>query len=89
MALGAKSGQVVRLVTSQGAWPVGVGLLVGLAGALAATRLLKTLLFDTSAADPLVFGGAAMLLVAVALIAMAIPARRATSVDPVVALRDE
>jgi putative ABC transport system permease protein len=89
MALGARSGQVVKLVTTQGAWPVGLGLVVGLAGALAATRLLKTLLFDTSAADPLVFAGAAMLLVAVALIAMAIPARRATTVDPVVALRDE
>src|SRR5262249_39823138 len=89
MALGARSGQVVRLVTTQGAWPVAVGLMAGLVGALAATRLLKTLLFDTSTADPMVFGGAAALLVAVALIAMAIPARRATTVDPVVALRDE
>jgi len=89
MALGARSGQVIRLVTAQGAWPVAAGMLVGLAGAFAATRLLKTLLYDTSPADPLVFAAAVALLIAVALIAMAIPARRATTVDPVVSLRDE
>jgi predicted permease len=89
MALGARAGQVVRLVTAQGAWPVATGIIAGLGGALGVTRLLQTLLYEISPRDPVVFGGVVMLLGLVALIAVAAPARRATRVDPVVALRDE
>lgn len=89
MALGARSGQVIRLVAAQGAWPVVVGVLAGLAGAFGATRLLKTLLYEVNATDPAVFGGVTAVLIVVALAAIAIPAGRATRVDPVVALRDE
>jgi predicted permease len=89
MALGARAGQVVRLVTAQGAWPVAAGILAGLGGAFAATRLMQALLFEVSPTDPIVFGGVVALLSLVALAAVAIPARRATRVDPVVALREE
>ena len=66
---------------------IGVGL--GLAGSLALTRVVKSLLFNVSATDPATFVGVALLLVAVALIASYIPARRATKVDPLQALRQE
>lgn len=89
MALGARAGQVVRLVTAQGAWPVVAGIVAGLGGAVAATRLMQTLLFEVSPTDPIVLGGVVALLGLVAVAAIAIPAGRATRVDPVVALRDE
>jgi putative ABC transport system permease protein len=89
IALGAQAGQVVRLVTAQGAWPVAAGILAGLGGAFAATRLMQTLLFEVSPTDPMVFGGVVALLTLVAVTAVAIPARRATRVDPLVALREE
>src|SRR5262245_21041037 len=89
MALGAGARSVLRLVIGQGMKLVLAGLVIGLAGALELTRLMKTLLFGVSVNDPLTFGSIALLLALVALLACWIPARRATRVNPIVALRQE
>jgi predicted permease len=89
LALGASPGSLRRLVVRQGAVVAAVGTAIGLAVALALTRLLATFLYGVSATDPLTFALVAALLVAVALVASYIPARRATRVDPTVALRSE
>jgi putative ABC transport system permease protein len=89
MALGAGCRDVLRLVIGQGMRPVLIGLAIGLAGALALTRLMKSLLFGVSASDPLTFGSIALLLALVALLACWVPGRRATRVNPIVALRQE
>jgi predicted permease len=89
MALGASGSRVVRQVTYQGMLPVVVGLGVGLLAALGLTRLLRSMIWGVSATDPITFAAVAAVLVAVALVASWIPARRATRVDPMVALRAE
>jgi putative ABC transport system permease protein len=77
------------LVLGQAAQLAGIGLLIGIAGAFALTRTMSSLLFSVSASDPISFAIACVILVAVALLASFIPARRATKVNPVVALRYE
>ncbi|HXJ91929.1 MAG TPA: ABC transporter permease [Terriglobia bacterium] len=89
MALGARRAQVLGMVIGQGMRTTLVGLVFGLVAALALTRLMSSLLFDVRPADPMALGGAALLLSAIALLANFIPARRASKVDPMVALRYE
>jgi ABC-type antimicrobial peptide transport system permease subunit len=87
MALGAQRASVLNMVLRQGVTLVLVGLAIGMAGALVLTRLLTTLLFGVEPTDALTFLAVSMVLVAVAATACVIPARRAASVDPMVALR--
>lgn len=89
LALGANASDVLSLTIGQGMLLVFIGALIGVALAFALTRLAKSLLFGMNAADPFTYIGVIILLTAVALIACYIPARRATKIDPVVALRNE
>jgi putative ABC transport system permease protein len=88
-ALGADSWSVMRLVLAQGLGLAGIGLAIGLAGAFAVTRMLESLLFGVTSTDPLTFVAVGATLIMVAALASYLPARRAASVDPMVALRDE
>jgi ABC-type antimicrobial peptide transport system permease subunit len=89
MALGAQARDVIALVMRQGSRLTALGVAAGLLGALALTRWLESLLDGVSARDPFTFLGIAALLVAVALLASWLPARRAARVEPVIAIRSE
>ena len=89
MALGASTSSVLRLILGQGLKLAGIGLALGLAGAFAGSRLLTTMLFQVKPTDPLVYLAVAILLGVVALVASYIPARRASRIDPVAAIRQE
>jgi putative ABC transport system permease protein len=89
MALGARAGQVVRLVLRRGVAVVGVASVIGIAGALAAGRYLESRLYDVGGADPLTMIAVPIVLGAAALLACWVPARRAARVDPAVTLRTE
>ncbi len=89
IALGAQSGDVVRLFLKEGLRLTIIGLSVGLAGGVGISRLLAAVLVDLSPLDPLAFGGVSIVLALVALLACWVPARRATRVEPLVALRCE
>jgi len=88
LALGAARGSVLGLVLRQGLTLVGVGGAVGLVGALALSRVLQSQLYEVRAADPVTLVGVVLLLGTVAFVATLVPARRATRVDPAVALRE-
>jgi putative ABC transport system permease protein len=89
MALGAQSRDVLKMVVGQGLKLVLIGVVFGLAAAFILTRLMSTLLFGVSATDPITFIIISLVLISVAVLASFIPARRATKVDPMVALRAE
>jgi ABC-type antimicrobial peptide transport system permease subunit len=89
MALGAQIKDVLTLVMRQGIGLLAMGIVLGLLGAFAATRLLRSFLFEVQPLDPLTFGVVVVLLASVALLACWLPARRAAKVDPMEALRYE
>ena len=89
LALGAQTRDVVLMIVKQGGMLIVLGLVIGLAGAYAATRLIASLLFGVTAKDPITFAAVAVLLAIVALLACYVPALRATKVDPMDALRCE
>jgi putative ABC transport system permease protein len=89
MAIGARGGEVRSMVLRQGLAPVGLGIGLGLVGALAGSRVLRAVLFEVETVDPFIFAAVPMLLLAVAAAATILPARRATRVHPMEALRDE
>jgi putative ABC transport system permease protein len=89
VALGARAADVMRLVIGRGVALTGVGVLIGVLGAAAITRVAATLLFNVSPTDPVSFVGVSTFLIGVSALASYVPARRATRVDPLEALRHE
>ena len=89
LALGARPGELIRLVAGEGLRLTGAGLLLGVIAGAPASNLVSKLLFHVRPLDPMAFTGAILLLLAVSLVASYIPARRASRIDPIVALRDE
>jgi len=89
MALGAMPGDVLRMVIREGMGLTLAGIVVGLIGSVAITRLLASLLYGVSAVDPITFVAVPIVLIAVAFAASYLPARRAAHVDPIIALRSE
>jgi putative ABC transport system permease protein len=89
MALGATASEVLSMVVRQGMTLILAGLVIGLGLAIGLTRLLSTLLFGVTATDPATYAAVAVVLVVVAMAATFLPARRATKIDPITALRYE
>jgi ABC-type antimicrobial peptide transport system permease subunit len=89
MALGATRETVLTMVLRQGLTLVVIGLVVGIAGAVGAGRLLSSFLYQTTTTDPVIFAGVAGVFVVAGILACLVPARRATTVDPLIALRSE
>ena len=89
MALGAQSSDIIRMVVRQGLTMAAIGLAIGVPAALAAARLLGSVLYEVKPNDPLTFAGLVLLFTAVAAAASYLPARRATRISPMVALRFE
>jgi putative ABC transport system permease protein len=89
MAIGGSAPDILWLVFRQGLLPMTVGLAIGLAGSFALTPILRSMVVQVSATDPIAFGGAAAVLIIAAMLGCWIPARRAMRVDPVVVLRHE
>jgi putative ABC transport system permease protein len=89
LALGARRRQILTMMLGQGMRLLAIGMVIGFAGALAASRVLRSLLFEVSATDPLAYLAVTLLLAAVAAVACWFPARRASRLDPMVALRTE
>jgi putative ABC transport system permease protein len=89
MALGAQSGKVLAMILRQGVTLAGYGLLIGLGLSLVLSRFLERLLFQVSAADPVTYAGVSLLMLGITVVACYIPAKRASALDPLVALRYE
>jgi ABC-type antimicrobial peptide transport system permease subunit len=89
MTLGADAGGILSLILTQGMRPVMWGVIIGFAACAAASRFMSVVLYGVSPFDPLTFGGVALFLTCVAMLACYVPARRATKVDPMAALRYE
>jgi putative ABC transport system permease protein len=89
MALGATSSAVRRQIVSQGAKVVLIGVVIGVGVALATTRLMSALLFGVKAVDPVVFAAMSLMMIGIGMLASYMPARRASSVDPIVSLRSD
>lgn len=88
-AIGASRGQIASLILRQGLWKGGIGVALGLLGAAVLSRSMTALLFNVQPTDPAVYGSVSLLLMAVALLASYLPARRAARIDPLIALREE
>ncbi len=88
-AIGASQGQIVGLILRQGLWKAGLGVVIGIAGAMLLSRSMTSLLFKVKPTDPAVYAVVSAMLILVALLASYLPARRAAKIDPLVALRDE
>jgi ABC-type antimicrobial peptide transport system permease subunit len=88
-AIGASHGQIAGLILRQGLWKAGIGVTLGLLGAALLSRSMTSLLFNVRPTDPVVYAAVALVLIAVALLASYLPARHASKIDPLAALRDE
>lgn len=88
-AIGASRGQIVGMIIKQGLWKTGIGIVIGLTGAYLLSHYMTSLLFGVTPTDPIVYVAVSLVLIAVALLASYLPARRAAKIDPLVALRDE
>ena len=89
MALGALPGHVLRMILRESLVLVGLGILTGIAAAFSAGRIVASMLFDLSTTDPLTYGAVAIVLTVIAMLASAAPARRASRIDPLAALKTE